>query len=215
MMKNIFVTTILLSVVLFVSACSSEELTEPTVPDTVPETPEVPDEPVQMDDETSDDTTADPVEGDANIINAPSEQLGGGSDEALGSEFEDVACSMDERKITFTFKNVGQYTWSLDQEVGFGAGGDVRNIKVFLNHRYEMNANRVNYHPETGEVMFGPNELFSDNCGGVKELEVGESATCTLYPVPLNIGAGSTSQNGVNYIVIDSPAIDDIIRFQC
>lgn len=213
-MKQIFVMAIVFALAFTVGACSNTEPTEPAIPE--PVVPAVPDVPVIPAEPTGTDDVVDaaPVEGEAVVIDT-SDHLGGGSSEALGSKIEGVACSKEENKVTFSFSNAGESTWSLDQTVGFGASGDLKNVKVFMNHRYEMNSGRTQFHPETREVMFGPNTKFSDNCGGVTELAPGETVECTLYPVPLNEGSGSSDLNSVNYILIDSPNIDDLIEFTC
>ncbi len=220
-MKKQFTILAILALAVFITACGSDA--QDTAPE-VPAAPTVP-EPTEntqtgSDSESGSETDSetvnnDPVEGEAQVIDKGSDKLGDGSKEELGSKINSVACNVEESRITFTFENTGEHTWSLDQEVGFAAGGDVKNVKVFMNHRYEMNANKDNFHPVTGELMFGPNELFSENCGGVTELAPGDSVTCTLSPVPLNRGSGSEGLSSVNYILIDSPSIDDLIEFTC
>jgi len=217
-MKKQFTILAILALAVFMTACGGSE--QDTAPE-VPPAPEVPQEPTETDSEdtgSSDEEQAEPSEPATgeNTKVLEREKLGAGAAPTHASKLEDVKCDLEESKVTFSFTNNGEYTWSLDQEIGFAPSGDVRNVKVFMNHRYEMNANgRTDYHPITREPMFGPNELFSENCGGVTELAVGETATCTLTPVPLNSGTGSAGLSAVNYILIDSPGDDDLIEFTC
>lgn len=218
-MKKQFTILAVLVLAVFITACGGSE--QDTAPE-VPPAPETPEEPTDSQDTDGTDTETDTetdVEGSdpattGNILE-DSENLGGDGEGLKGSKINSVACDLEEQKITFTFENTGDYAWSLDQEVGFAAGGDLSNVKIFLNHRYEMNGQQTYFMPETGTEMFGPNEKFSDNCGGVTEVEVGDTVTCTLYPVPLNKGTGTQGLNSVNNILISSPNVDEVIEFTC
>lgn len=192
---------LLISMLVF--ACSQEATVEtkplpeaPVVKDVAPESvPEVI--------ETTEEATAQ-----AQIL--PNEE----PVQELASEVGDVMCDEDNMKITFTITNNGDVTWQLDQKVPFPAPADLKPVKVFVN-KYEVNSGSTQYHPDTREVMFGPNKLFSDNCGGVEELAPGRSVTCTIYPVKLNRGSGSEGLKDVNLIFIDSPGLDEYIEFIC
>lgn len=218
-MKKQFTILAVLVLAVFITACGGND--QDTAPE-VPPAPETPEEPTDSQDTTDGtdsgtDTETD-VEGSdpattGNILR-DSENLGGDGDGLKGSKINSVACDLEERKITFTFENTGEHSWSIDQEVGFATGGDLKNVKIFMNHRYEMNGNQQ-YYTDSGDLMFGPNERFSDNCGGVTELATGDTATCTVYPVPLNRGTGSEGLNSVNNIMIDSPNVDEVIEFTC
>lgn len=216
-MRNYMVIAVVLGLALMLAACGSAKTpTEPTAP-TPPVAPAEPTAPVAPEDTVVvDDNTVTPeaVEGDANVLENTGDILGGGEMQDLGSKVTGVACDLEANKITFTLKNIGLATWQLDQDVPFPAPKDLKPVKIFING-YEANRGSPQYHPDTKERMFGPNELFSENCGGEAELAVGESVECTLYPVKLNRGTGSNDLKAVNGIFIDSPSIDDYIEFTC
>lgn len=215
-MKKFYITAIVLVLAAMLTACGGNTDTEPTVPTTptVPDTPPAP-EPIVDDssDDMADTQNEAPVEGNANVLDKSTTALGEGTQAELGSKVAEVACDPDARKITFTIDNVGLKTWSLDQNAGF-TDTELKNVKIFING-YEANRGSPQYHPDTGDVMFGPNELFSDNCGGVTEIAPGESVSCTLSPIKLNRGTGSNDLRAVNEIWIDSPSVDDYIEFTC
>lgn len=215
MMNKVIALAIVLFAAIAITACGGDEPAPAPAPEPVAPTPPPPPPAPELPEEEEGPEQAAPVETEAQVLDDAREILGGGDMQILGSKIGEVGCDEAEQKVTFTFENTGIYTWSLDQEIGFTTQGDVRNVKVFMNHRYEMNSGKDQYHPATSELMFGPNDKFSDNCGGVTELAPGEAATCTLLPVPLNEGSGSNDLTGVNYILIDSPSVDDLIEFTC
>lgn len=222
-MKKIFMALTILTLGVLLIACVQEPAprapSTPPPPNPPPPAPVMPDMDDTMDDTMMDDTMmdddmmAEPVEGEAEIVDDGSDILAAEDTADMGSKLEGVACDPDENKITFTVTNVGLLDWDLDQNAPF-VSNEVKNVKIFING-YEANRGSTQYHPDTREPMFGPNELFSENCGGQNILSPGDSVECTLYPVKLNRGTGSDSLNAVNLIHVDSPSVDDMIEFTC
>jgi len=212
-MKAIFVTALLLALVFTLGACSKEEPATPAAPAT-PVVPAAPAAPPAPDVQEESGEVAAPVEGDANVLDSGSDALSNGAMQDFGSKVAGVACDSEKNKITFTLNNAGENTWSLAQDVGFTEVSDRKNVKIFING-FEANRGTPQYHPQTRELMFGPSKVFTDNCGGVTDVAPGESVTCTLVPVKLNIGTGSTSLKEVNEIWTDSPSVDEYIEFTC
>jgi len=100
------------------------------------------------------------------------------------ADVTDVKCTTDGRTLTFTLNNRGEKTWILFGTMPFPAPADQVKAKVFVNN-YEANRKDKYTEATTGLKLFGPEATFPENCGGVTELKPGESATCTLAPVPL------------------------------
>ncbi len=166
--------------------------------------------------ETGEDTTTAPEEAgeEKEFLDDETDVFKGEESQEVKSDITSLNCDKEEKKLTFTIKNKGDSTWQLNQNVPFPAPKGLSAVKIFINN-YEANSGKKQYHPDTREVMFGPNEEFSENCGGTVKLEPGETTTCTLYPVKLNRGTGSEGMKNVNQIEIDSPGYDKTKEFIC
>lgn len=197
-MKLYIISMIFLAAVALAACGTASEQPAPQVPtpseQTEPELPPAPSAPGEQGEQA-----------------APSEPVETTSPQ--GSQVESVVCDADENRITFTIENFGERTWNIDQNAPL-VGGEQANVKVFVNN-YEANRKSPQYHPDTREVMFGPETPFSANCGGQATIAPGDSVQCTLYPVALNRGSGSIEQRGVNNIRLDSPSKDRTIEFTC
>lgn len=200
MMKTYVLVMMLLAAVTLI-ACSTgpEDTPMPSAP-----TPEEADEPMLPDAPTPPGTQEETATEEE--ARAPSEA--GGSD-----QLERVTCDASTKTITFSIENRGERNWNLDLQAPI-IGGDEVNVRVFVNG-YEANRHSPQRHPDTREVMFGPETPFSANCGGEPVLGPGQQVECTLTPVPLNRGTGSVDQRGVNIIRLDSPSTDRTIEFTC
>lgn len=212
-MKKIFVLMLVLSLSLLVFACKKA----PEVPEKPVELPPTPTQPpVQPPvEEEEEEEVIPPAEQVIGEVKPGTEKVWGEVEIPKAPKIGEAFCDLANNKITFTFQNNGDYDWSLDQDLSFPPPSGLREIRVFVNG-YEANNEMKLFHPDTGEPMFGPNEKFSDNCGGVKILKPGEVVTCTLTGVKLNRGTGSEGLKKVNEVWIDSPAVDDTyIWFKC
>jgi hypothetical protein len=123
-------------------------------------------------------------------------------------KIDDVTCDKDKRSITFRFANNDAKDWQMNQEVGW-ADTTAAPVRVFVNG-YEANGK---VYMQNGERYFGPEETFSDNCGGIEVLKPGQDITCTIYPVPLKTATALSA--GTNEIFIDSPTSHHKIQFTC
>ncbi len=99
----------------------------------------------------------------------------------------------------------------MDQDIPFPPPVDIVPLRIFVNN-FEANGHQPYYDRDTYERLFGPNEKFSDNCGGVDVLKVGEIASCTLQPVKL---VSEADFQNTNRLFIDTPGIEVVFNFQC
>lgn len=132
------------------------------------------------------------------------------ADKSTALDINSVECDLAEKKISFRFRNDDTKNWQMNGQVPFPAPQDLAPVRVYINS-YEVNGR--NPYLKDGVRQFGPEELFSDNCGGVEILEPGEDVTCTLQPVPLKAANEFTA--GKNEILINSPTSKNIIQFTC
>jgi|GEM_PF-2380987 len=205
-----FVLVIVIIAMLLFTACTTQ-----TAPTDVKDASLPPPPPPPVNVEPTQPTTQSQTQAQTDVEVLPT------SDELLGSTvttpvtgtISDIKCNFAERKLTFTITNGAEdQTWSLDQDIGFPPPPDMAAVKIFLNN-YEMNRLSGPYlDTQTGERLFGPNERFSDNCGGIAMLSPGESATCTLYPVPL-IDEDVLVMG--NYLRVSGPQNVPAISFKC
>ncbi len=144
--------------------------------------------------------------GDTHVLDNPLDF--GGEPGATVGGFKDISCDAAERRLSFTIVNTGDQRWQLDQDVGFPPPVDLVSGKVFVNN-YEVNRRQASQFKD-GVKLFGPNEKFSENCGGVEVLAPGEEASCTIYPVPLK-----SADAGVNRIWLDVPGDIEYVSFTC
>jgi hypothetical protein len=124
---------------------------------------------------------------------------------------DNVKCTVADKKLTFTIKNTDAKDWQMDQDIPFPGPTNLVGLKIFVNN-FEANGHQKYYDPDTKELMFGPNEKFSLNCGGVEILKIGEIASCTLQPVKLVEEAAFQNNNR---LFIDTPGIEEVFSFQC
>ncbi len=187
----------ILAILLLVTACAPTSL--PTV---TPEGPvEIP-EPVEQ--------APEPVVNDTPpVFEAPPiVEVDDAGAVTFDGPIERVICDKEERSLTFTFKNPTAYTLHLDKDlpfpspkghaiVGFGING------VDMNSGTERRFN--------DEVLFG--ELpFSSHCG-TKTLAPGETATCTVKPVPFKTQAGVDAQT--NDLSMNTQGVFKVVTFLC
>ena len=122
------------------------------------------------------------------------------------SYIEFVSC--EEDTLTFTIYNKGLQTWSLDRYLLNEEEGAI-NVRLFMNG-YVINPSIRNpttqIHKETGEQLFGPNKLFSENCEGTSFLMSQEQTTCTITNLPLQ---------EENTLWMEGEGRDDQITFRC
>jgi len=163
-------------VVLLLAACNqtAPKDTMNTPPKALPPPPPPPG-PIQK-------APAAPSPASATVLNDSTDVFAGEKSAKVDGGFKGISCDAAKRELSFTIVNTGDKTWSLDQEIGFSGSMDTVNLKVFINNE-EANAKSPRY--ADGKRLFGPNEKFSGNCGGVTMLAPGEEATCSLAPVPL------------------------------
>jgi len=150
-----------------------------------------------------------PAQQAAQVKSDASDVFAGEQATTQAAQITDIACSAADSKITFTITNDGDRNWQLDQQVPFPQPKDLAPAGVYINS-YEVNNPSPQY--KDGKRLFGPNEKFSDNCGGVEVLAPGEHATCTVYPVPL-VSADKYSNN--NQIWLDVPGDVKHVTFTC
>ncbi len=125
---------------------------------------------------------------------------------------DDVRCDASARSLTFRFRNTDPtHSWQLNEEVPFPAPADLVSVRVMVN-QYEANA-KV-HKVANGETLFGPQDRFSDNCGGIEVLAPNESVTCTVSPVPI-VTPAKGDDRAVNDIFVNSPGPDGEVRFSC
>lgn len=177
---------------------------DPVITDPAPVVQETP--------ETIENTEDEPVTGDddTEIVDNPAEIFSGDERRDVIGGVADVSCDIAEKRLSFTIVNTGEKTWDIDQSIGFsGAEGKI-NLQIFINNE-EVNSGTPRY--DEGELLFGPNKVFSDNCGGITELAPGEEVSCTTYPVPLNEGGAYSNKNR---IWLDLPGGDvEYVTFLC
>jgi hypothetical protein len=153
-------------------------------------------------------TTGPDLEGDAQVVESGTEKILGETEIKLN--VDEVRCFKDEQKVMFSFRNDDTKNWQMNQQVPFPTPKDLGAVRVYINS-YEVNGR--NPYLREGVRQFGPEERFSDNCGGVEVLESGSSVTCTLYPVPLK--EANAYAAGKNEILVHSPTNQHTIQFTC
>lgn len=220
-MKKIMLAITLVALAMLLTACSSNKdtMNAPTNVPTAPSAPSVDTTPQNTAPATptetapSDDGSVTPEASTDNAGNlaAPGEAFAGEPSTEVTGKVGNVRCTAATRKLTFTVHNDGDKTWSLDQQVPFPPPADLVPAKIFIND-YEANRFTSYYDADTGEMLFGPNEKFSANCGGVDQLAPGEQAECTLYPVPLKDADAFSNRNR---IWVDVPGEIDSAYFTC
>ena len=156
----------------------------------------------------------EPAMDDANVVETESglEKAFGAIDKSQIITEGDVVCDKTAKTLSFRFRNVGtDVSWRLDQNLPFPAPKGIAAVKILVNH-YEANKRGAKY-MENGETLFGPNEKFVDNCGGIEVLAPGEEATCSFTNVPFVDGTEIAA--GVNEIYVDTPGQGGRVRFTC
>lgn len=148
--------------------------------------------------------------GNAEEVESGTDKVFGEKESTAAIGVDQVRCDRENRAITFSFKNNDVRNWQMNQQVPFPAPKDLAAVRVYINS-YEVNGR--NPYLKDGERQFGPEERFSDNCGGVELLKPGEVAVCTVYPVPLK--AANELIAGKNEILVHSPTSKHIIQFTC
>ncbi len=204
-MRKLCVVILCLAVLFAVVACGQETEPEDTV-DVPADLPPPPPPPAAV--EEPEDTGLDEAEP---VEEAAGEILGGEDTREHVLAIEDVRCTAEGRKLSFTLTNMDDQEWQMNQEVPFPPPIGMAALKFFVNN-YEANGHKTYYDVDTGDAYFGPNERFSDNCGGVEVLAPGESTTCSLEPVPLK--QEDQFQNK-NHLFIDTPGIEEVYSFTC
>lgn len=194
-----YLIAIFLAFSLVLSACAP----------TQPETQETPEIPPTAEPEPQPEPETEPEQGDATEVDNALDDIFGPIDAEQMITIDDVSCDAENSRLTFRFRNIGDKSWQLNQDVPFPAPTDLVSMRILLNN-YEMNGHRAAM--KDGERLFGPEELFSDNCGGVDVLAPGESATCTVETIPLKEG---TIGGGVNELVLNTAGSDGNVRFTC
>ena len=203
-MKNV-ILAVLVGLLVFVAACGkgNDQPTTPVVPaapeQNTPTQPETPSQPT---------TDVKPAETDAKSVATGTDKVLGEVEKQTALQIDSVRCDVATSTLTFRFANKDTKVWQLDQSVSFG-NTKIVPVRVFLNN-YEMNG-RPYY--RDGVRYFGPKEKFSDNCGGVAELNPGEDVTCTVSPFPQE--QTTELKWGNQQIFIDTPAYDHSIPFKC
>lgn len=125
--------------------------------------------------------------------------------ELTPSPIEEIWCDLDDRTLRFTLRNTDAKAWDLNQARDPGA--EVSPVGLHLGW-YEMNKRIRNFDPQGEGRLFGPEEVFSDNCIGDPILEPSERTTCTLRPAPLD-------PHSDNLLFVDSPSITETVTFRC
>jgi len=145
-----------------------------------------------------------------------SEEVESGLDKAFGEAdtaqiitVDDVICDSEQNALQFRFRNLGDVNWELNQNVPFPPPKDLTSVRILINN-YEANGRGAFVQ---GVRQFGPEEKFSENCGGIEILAPGDEASCFLQPVPLRdenaLGAA------VNEISLNTAGTDGTVRFTC
>lgn len=193
---------LLIGLVLFLVACQERQPEVPQAPQPVPqETPETPAAEVpQVDMDNG---------GDEQEVESGLDKTFGPVEENEVITLDDVRCDAATRTVHFRFRNPDDKSWQLNQELPFPAPPDLASVRITVNS-YEVNG-RAEYR-ENGELLFGSGK-FSQKCNGIEVLAPGETATCTLSPVPLKSATGVAA--GVNEIFINSAGSDGRVRFTC
>lgn len=126
-------------------------------------------------------------------------------------KIDDVICNKEKKAIMFSIRNNDDQgrKWQLNNDVKWGDQTTI-GVHVLINS-YEVNS-RSPYVVD-GLRYFGPNEKFSDNCGGVEVLNPGQTVTCTVYPVPLK--ESNVINQGLNEIFVKTYTSNHIIQFLC
>ena len=198
-MRLVFV--FVLGAALLVTACAQPTADNDVYDDIPPDLPPTPPPPGPAVVETVDD--------DTEIIEDPSEVLAGDKIRDTVGGIVDIQCDLATETLTFTIVNEAEENWQLNQEVGFTPPEGLVSAAVFVNN-YEVNRGTPQY--KGGKPLFGPNDQFSDNCGGVEELAPGARATCTLTPVPLH---AENDYSPKNRIWLDVYGDIDYVSFIC
>jgi len=200
-----YIALLIAFAVLFAACTAKTESAEPRVPTAPPQ--DLPTEPTAPAQQGSDAAAAT---GEVGAVESGTDKTFGDVDRASALKIDDVLCDKETKTITFRFKNEDTKSWQMNQQVPFPSPKDLEPVRIFINS-YEAN-NRNGYLRE-GVRYFGPEETFSDNCGGVEVLAPGADVTCTLTPVPLKSANDLTV--GKNNIFVDSPTSHHIIEFLC
>ena len=123
----------------------------------------------------------------------------------LSSLITDVSCSSQSDVLVFTLTNQGRTSWSVDRQAD-DTDEEFVNLRLFFND-YLVNANIIQRHPVSNEVLFGPQQYLSENCEPNRQiLHPGSSISCTLEGLPLL---------EENTLRIETLGLDDRILFRC
>jgi hypothetical protein len=130
----------------------------------------------------------------ATILNDTTKVFGGEKKTNATGSITDIYCNATARRLTFTITNNDQRNWQLDQDVPFPPPPGLVAATVIFNNA-QVNGKFKTIDIVTNTNFFGPNEKFSQNCGGVAQLNPGQSATCTISPVPLKAATAYDNRN--------------------
>ncbi|NJL44153.1 MAG: hypothetical protein HC945_02450 [Nitrosarchaeum sp.] len=155
----------LLAALLLLSSCARESAQPPEPGDllVLPEVQDAPDEEVA------------PVQEDEGVIIA--------DDVVVLS----ATCDGASSTLSFTLRNpTKEWVWLLDPAAkpsAFVQYKDRADPIVLLFNDYQVNGKS---RPMVGgQLLFGPQEGFAANCGGVRALEPGEAVSCVFSPVKI------------------------------
>ncbi|MBR9700763.1 hypothetical protein GOV11_02770 [Candidatus Woesearchaeota archaeon] len=202
-MKSILAIIVLLCAVLLVG-CASEAPVAPAPEPVAPQTPP----PAAPEPEPVEEVKA--PESDTEEVESGLDKVFGASDEEQVITVEDILCDKETNTLTFRFRNLDDRNWQLNNKVSFPPAADLGGVRITLNS-YEMNGLRRPL--VAGEELFGPGWPFSENCGGVEVLGMGEEATCTVSPVKLK--TSTEIAGGNNELRINGMGADGNVLFTC
>lgn len=185
------ILTLLIAIGLL-AGCGAKETAPPNLPP--PPSPPAA-EPIDLPDDTLPEP-AGPTPDEAVLVDDTAELFAGDTEPEFGGKVGNIKCTVDGSKLVFTMQNSGEKRWQLNQAVGFPPPTDMIKLKVMINN-YEANSPTAKYTSPDGVRYFGPEQPFSENCGGVEELLPGDRTTCTLYPVPLKDESDSINKNRI------------------
>jgi hypothetical protein len=148
----------------------------------------------------------------ATVLNDTTKVFAGEKRTNATGAITDIYCNATARQLTFTLTNNDQRSWQLDQDVPFPPPQGLVAATVIFNGA-QVNGKTKSIDPVTKGNFFGPNEKFSQNCGGVAQLDPGQSATCTLSPVPLKPATAYDNRNQL-FVRLPSESVP-VVTFVC
>ena len=123
---------------------------------------------------------------------------------SLSTAITNITCNRQTNELSFRITNNADVIWSVDR-LAESDDEDLINLRLFFNTKM-VNSRATIFDEVSGERLFGPNILLSDNCGQVRLLRPQNSMQCTLQPVLFQ---------EENTLRIEGDSRGDQITFRC